>query len=106
METDKSPAQSSKKKYYIDPTFIYPPREGVEMVTPLRNGLGKLQHLIHTVEMGEHKKWKFFPFVFCALLMKIGHFYQPGASHPAGIGMFSASVCMYIHKNHMQLVTS
>lgn len=40
METDGSPSQQTpKKKYYIDPTFIYPPKEGVEMVTPLRNGL-------------------------------------------------------------------
>ena len=42
METDKDPTPTTEKKYYIDPTFLYTPREGVEMVSPLKDGLSKL----------------------------------------------------------------
>ncbi len=43
METDdgeRPPAP--KKKYYIDSTLVYKPREGVEIVTPIRDGQGTL----------------------------------------------------------------
>ena len=43
METDKDPAPTTEKKYYIDPTFLYTPREGVEMVSPLKDGLSRLR---------------------------------------------------------------
>ena len=43
METDKDPTPTTEKKYYIDPTFLYPPREGVEMVSPLKDGLSRLR---------------------------------------------------------------
>lgn len=36
-----TPASPKEKKYYIDSTFITPPREGVEIVSPLKDGLGK-----------------------------------------------------------------
>ena len=36
-----TPTSPKEKKYYIDTTFITPPREGVEMVSPLKDGLGK-----------------------------------------------------------------
>ena len=36
-----TPISPKEKKYYIDTTFITPPREGVEMVSPLKDGLGK-----------------------------------------------------------------
>ena len=49
METNIEPAAASaptptspkEKKYYIDTTFITPPREGVDMVSPLKDGLGE-----------------------------------------------------------------
>ena len=43
METDKEPTHTTEKKYYIDPTFLYTPREGVEMVSPLKDGLSRLR---------------------------------------------------------------
>ena len=43
METDKDPTHTTEKKYYIDPTFLYTPREGVEMVSPLKDGLSRLR---------------------------------------------------------------
>lgn len=41
METDKdsAPPATQEKKYYIDSTFLYSPREGVEMKSPLKDGL-------------------------------------------------------------------
>ena len=36
-----TPTSPKEKKYYIDTTFITPPREGVEMISPLKDGLGK-----------------------------------------------------------------
>ena len=41
METDKDPAPppTQEKKFYIDSTFLYSPREGVEMKSPLKDGL-------------------------------------------------------------------
>ena len=41
METNKDPVPAPEKKYYIDPTFLYTPREGVEMASPLRDGIGE-----------------------------------------------------------------
>ena len=41
METDQSSAPQSDKKYYIDSTFITVPREGTEMLTPIRDGMGE-----------------------------------------------------------------
>ena len=41
METNKDPVPTPEKKHYIDPTFLYTPREGVEMASPLRDGIGK-----------------------------------------------------------------
>ena len=35
-----TPASPKEKKYYIDTTYITPPREGVDMVSPLKDGLG------------------------------------------------------------------
>ncbi len=42
METDKgsAPGTSSERKYYIDSTFLTPARERVEMVSPLKDGMG------------------------------------------------------------------
>ncbi len=42
METDKdsAPSTSSERKHYIDSTFLTPPREGVEMLSPLKDGMG------------------------------------------------------------------
>ncbi len=44
METDKgsAPGTSSERKYYIDSTFLTPARERVEMVSPLKDGMGEL----------------------------------------------------------------
>lgn len=47
METDKdgtAPQATPQpgKKYYIDSTYLYSPRENVEMVSPLKDGLGKV----------------------------------------------------------------
>lgn len=41
METDKegSTITASQRKYYIDNTFIHVPREGVEVVSPLKDGM-------------------------------------------------------------------
>lgn len=39
--TAATPIPSKEKKYYIDTTFITPPREGVEMMSPLKDGLGE-----------------------------------------------------------------
>ena len=36
-----TPTSPKEKKYYIDSTFITPPREGVDMVSPLKDGLGE-----------------------------------------------------------------
>ena len=41
METDQEQPPPTKKKYYIDSTVVYKPREGVEMATPIRDGQGK-----------------------------------------------------------------
>jgi len=41
METNKDPVPAPEKKYYIDPTFLYTPREGVEMASPLKDGIGE-----------------------------------------------------------------
>ena len=43
METDKSNSSPkySDKKYYIDSTVIGRPRVGVEMKSPLKDGLSK-----------------------------------------------------------------
>lgn len=41
METDSGPVKQLEKKYYIDSTYITVPREGVEINTPLRDGLGE-----------------------------------------------------------------
>ncbi len=41
METDggeRPPA--TNKKYYIDSTMVYKPREGVDITTPIRDGQG------------------------------------------------------------------
>ena len=38
MDTDKGPAG---RKYFIDPTFLYTPREGVEFVSPLKDCMGE-----------------------------------------------------------------
>ena len=42
METDSGPVKQLEKKYYYDSTYITVPREGVEINTPLRDGLGEL----------------------------------------------------------------
>lgn len=45
METDKDASAAAppapEKKYYIDSTYLYTPREGVELVSPLKDGLSK-----------------------------------------------------------------
>lgn len=44
METDDSepkPEAAGTKRYYIDSTVIGQPREGVEMKSPLKDGLSK-----------------------------------------------------------------
>ena len=47
METDKeaktTPALQPGKKYYIDSTYLYKPREGVELMSPLKDGLSKTE---------------------------------------------------------------
>ena len=45
METDQEQPPSSKKKYYIDSTVVYKAREGVEITTPIRDGLGKQNYM-------------------------------------------------------------
>ena len=40
METESGSVAQLEKKYYIDSTYITVPREGVEINTPLRDGLG------------------------------------------------------------------
>lgn len=44
METDKDPNSAPPppdKKYYIDSTYLYTPRENVELVSPLKDGLSE-----------------------------------------------------------------
>ncbi len=44
METDKDIQTTPKtpdKKYFIDSTYLYTPREGVELVSPLKDGLSE-----------------------------------------------------------------
>lgn len=44
METDKDAhpaAPTPDKKYYIDSTYLYTPREEVELVSPLKDGLSE-----------------------------------------------------------------
>lgn len=44
METDKDTSvapQPPEKKYYIDSTYLYTPREGMDLLTPLKDGLSK-----------------------------------------------------------------
>ena len=41
METDSGPVTQLERKYYIDSTYITVPREGEEINTPLRDGLGE-----------------------------------------------------------------
>lgn len=44
METDKdsnSAPPPPEKKYYIDSTYLYTPRENVELVSPLKDGLSE-----------------------------------------------------------------
>ena len=41
METDHGSAPKMEKKYYIDSTYITVPREGMEVLTPLRDSMGK-----------------------------------------------------------------
>lgn len=47
METDKSGENNTSappppgKKYYIDSTFLYQPREGVEFMSPMKDGLSE-----------------------------------------------------------------
>ena len=36
-----TPVSPKEKKYYIDTTFITPPREGVEIMSPLKDGLSE-----------------------------------------------------------------
>ena len=52
METNGGgPVSQLDKKYYIDSTYITVPREGVEINTPLRDGLGRyLYTYIHTAD--------------------------------------------------------
>ena len=43
METDKEGSSTAaQRKYYVDNTFIHVPREGVEMVSPMKDGMGTL----------------------------------------------------------------
>lgn len=43
METDKEGSSAAaQRKYYVDNTFIHVPREGVEMVSPMKDGMGTL----------------------------------------------------------------
>lgn len=52
METDGGERPTPpKKKYYIDPTVVYKPREGVEIATPIRDGQGT--HLRSTITFEE-----------------------------------------------------
>lgn len=40
METDKEGSTvGPQRKYYIDNTFIHVPREGVEMASPMKDGM-------------------------------------------------------------------
>lgn len=43
METDKDTKAPtpSEKKYYIDSTYLYTPRENVEIQSPLKDGLSE-----------------------------------------------------------------
>ena len=41
MEMEGGTVSQLEKKYYIDSTYITVPREGVEINTPLRDGLGE-----------------------------------------------------------------
>lgn len=41
-----APTSPKEKKYYIDTTFITPAREGVEIMSPLKDGLSKLSQQI------------------------------------------------------------
>lgn len=49
METDKQVDGTSaappapNKKYYIDSTYLYTPRENVEMLSPLKDGLSEFK---------------------------------------------------------------
>lgn len=49
-----TPASPKEKKYYIDTTFITPPREGVDMMSPLKDGLGEchLRERVRGLEKG------------------------------------------------------
>ena len=44
METGDKEGSAAvpQRKYYIDNTFIHVPREGVEMVSPMKDGMSKL----------------------------------------------------------------
>lgn len=53
METNAtapSPGPPPSKKYYIDSTYLYTPREGVEMVSPLKDGLSEFARVFPRVE--------------------------------------------------------
>ncbi len=53
METDSNvkPPVSSEKKYYIDSTYLYSPRENVEVQSPLKDGLSKFHCSMKAVEI-------------------------------------------------------
>jgi hypothetical protein len=40
QEANTTPTPSGKK-YYIDSTYLYKPREGVELMSPMKDGLSK-----------------------------------------------------------------
>ena len=48
METDKDNTTpiSSNKKYYIDSTYLYKPREHVDMLSPMEDGLSECMVII------------------------------------------------------------
>ena len=46
METDKEQAPPTEKKHYIDSTYMCSPRAGMEIVSPLKDGLGKKIYLL------------------------------------------------------------
>ena len=48
METDKDTKAPtpSEKKYYIDSTYLYTPRENVEIQSPLKDGLSEFYNKV------------------------------------------------------------
>lgn len=59
METDKdsvTPA-ASNKKYYIDSTYLYTPRENMEIQSPLKDGLSEC---VLSIAAGTVELWSYF----------------------------------------------